>query len=112
LRKLGCEVDTADGGNDAVFKVSQNEYSLVFMDCVMPDVDGFAATVAIRNLAGKCAEVPIVALTASATTEDRERCFSVGMNDFLTKPILSEQLSECLKKWLDCDRKHAVTSTY
>ena len=112
LRKLGCDVDTADGGSEAVQKVNQNDYDLVFMDCVMPDIDGFAATLAIRNLAGECARVPIVALTASATTEDRDRCFSVGMNDFLTKPIRSEQLAECIGKWLICDGKHAVTSTY
>ena len=101
LRKLGCDVDTADGGIEAVRKVSENEYGLVFMDCIMPDMDGFAATTAIRNLAGKFANVPVVALTASATNENRDHCFAVGMNDFLTKPIRSEQLSGCLLKWLN-----------
>jgi CheY-like chemotaxis protein len=65
----------------------------------MPGMDGFQATDAIRNLANHCAKVPIVALTASATAEDRDHCFAVGMNDFLTKPIRSEQLAACLIKW-------------
>jgi CheY-like chemotaxis protein len=99
LTKLGCDVDTADDGQAAVSKVSQAEYHLVFMDCVMPGMDGFAATTAIRSLAGKSACVPIVALTASATQDDRERCFAVGMNDFLAKPIRPEQLASCLSKW-------------
>ena len=101
LRKLGCDVDTADGGVEAVKKASVNDYGLVFMDCVMPDMDGFAATAAIRALAGKFGNVPVVALTASATNESRDRCFAVGMNDFLTKPIRSEQLSGCLVKWTE-----------
>jgi two-component system sensor histidine kinase/response regulator len=100
LSRMGCEVDTANDGLAAVKKVSEKEYELVFMDCVMPEMDGFTATEAIRRLAGKCANVPIVALTASATSENREHCLAVGMNDFLTKPISSEQLAGCLSKWL------------
>ncbi len=99
LRKLGYEPDTADDGYEAVAKVTATEYELVFMDCVMPRMDGFAATTAIRNLAAHCSCVPIVALTASATVENRTHCFAVGMNDFLTKPIRSHQLAACLTKW-------------
>ena len=66
----------------------------------MPTMDGFAAAAAIRRLNGKCSTVPIVALTASATIEDRDRCLAAGMNDFLTKPIRSEQLAACLEKWI------------
>ena len=100
LAKLGCQVDTADNGEEALAKASQTEYALIFMDCVMPAMDGFAATTAIRNLADRLrSAVPIVALTASATPEDRDRCFAAGMNDFLTKPIRSGQLSDCLTKY-------------
>ena len=99
LAKLGCQVDTANDGEEAVAKVSSNEYELVFMDCVMPGMDGFAATAAIRHLANRGSSVPIVALTASATAADRDHCFAVGMNDFLTKPIRSDQLAACLTKW-------------
>ena len=99
LTKLVCDVATADSGEDALRKVSGTDYALVFMDCVMPGMDGFAATAAIRNLAGNCSGVPIVALTASATAEDREHCLAVGMDDFLTKPIRSDQLARCLNRW-------------
>ena len=99
LTKLGCDVVTAEDGAEALRKVSGTDYALVFMDCVMPGMDGFAATAAIRNLAGKCSQVPIVALTASATAEDRARCLAVGMDDFLTKPIRAEQLARCLSRW-------------
>jgi CheY-like chemotaxis protein len=99
LAKLGCEVATAHDGEEALRKVSAEDYALVLMDCVMPRMDGFAATAAIRSLAGKCSRVPIVALTASATVEDRDHCLAVGMDDFLTKPIRSEQLARCLSRW-------------
>jgi two-component system sensor histidine kinase/response regulator len=99
LSRLGCQVDTANNGQEAVAKVSGTEYALVFMDCVMPGMDGFEATAAIRNLAAPRSQVPIVALTACATAEDRDHCFAAGMNDFLTKPIRSEQLAACLTKW-------------
>jgi PAS domain S-box-containing protein len=99
LARLGCEVDIADGGRAAIAKVSQKDYDVVFMDCVMPEMDGFETTVAIRKLAGKLGRVPIVALTASATTKDREKCLAVGMDDFLTKPIRVERLQACLVQW-------------
>jgi PAS domain S-box-containing protein len=99
LARLGCDVDTADDGLAALQKVGQQEYGLILMDLVMPHMDGFAATTAIRNLAGQSSAVPIVALTASATESDREHCFAVGMDDFITKPIRSEQLAQCLAKW-------------
>jgi PAS domain S-box-containing protein len=99
LARLGCEIDTAVDGLEALQKAANQEYGLILMDLVMPEMDGFAATVAIRNLAGKCSTVPIVAVTASATQQDREHCFAVGMNDFIAKPIRSEQLAQCLAKW-------------
>jgi PAS domain S-box-containing protein len=99
LTRLGCEVETANNGEEALEKASRHDYELVFMDCIMPGMDGFDATAAIRNLTNKAGQVPIVALTASATEEDRKHCFAVGMNDFLTKPINSKQLAQCLAKW-------------
>jgi CheY-like chemotaxis protein len=100
LARLGYQVDTADTGAEAVEKVGLGGYALVFMDCVMPEMDGFEAASAIRQLAGKCAAVPIVALTASATTEDRAKCMAAGMNDFVAKPVRSEDLASALSKWL------------
>jgi two-component system sensor histidine kinase/response regulator len=100
LSRMGCRVDVAENGLTAVQKVSENDYELVFMDCVMPEMDGFAAAKAIRNLGEQGRRLPIVALTASVTLQDRERCFAAGMDDFLTKPIHSAQLADCLSKWL------------
>ncbi len=99
LARMGCAVDIADSGRSAVKQAAENDYDVVFMDCVMPEMDGFETTAAIRKLGGKPGRVPIVALTASATTKDRDRCFAVGMDDFLTKPIRVERLRECLTKW-------------
>jgi len=99
LARMGCQVDIADSGFSALALVNQKEYDVVFMDCVMPEMDGFATTAAIRNLAGKLCRVPIVALTASATTEDRDKCLAAGMDDFLTKPIRIDRLRECLAQW-------------
>jgi CheY-like chemotaxis protein len=99
LSRMGCQVDIADSGLSALEKVNANEYDLVLMDCVMPGMDGFETTAAIRKLAGKPRRVPIVALTASATTQDRDKCLAVGMDDFLTKPIRREQLLECVSRW-------------
>ena len=65
----------------------------------MPQMDGFEATMAIRNLAGACATLLIVALTASVTNEDRDRCLAAGMTDFLPKPVRLRHLEECLLKW-------------
>jgi PAS domain S-box-containing protein len=103
LARLGCQVETADNGVQAVEKVRIGAYQMVFMDCAMPEMDGFAATRAIRKLAGKCAAVPIVALTASATTADRDRCLQVGMNDFLTKPLRREDLAGAIGRWMKAD---------
>jgi PAS domain S-box-containing protein len=99
LKKMGCVADTADDGLAAVEKVRSKNYDLVLMDCVMPQMDGFEATIAIRNLAGPCAAIPIVALTASVTNEDRDRCLAAGMTDFLPKPVRLRHLEECLLKW-------------
>jgi|GEM_PF-4593642 len=105
LSRMGCQVDIAAGGSAAVEKVAQTEYDLIFMDCVMPEMDGFETTVAIRNLAGKVGWVPIVALTASATTEDRDKCLNAGMDGFLTKPIRRERLQQCLSEWAGQKKK-------
>jgi PAS domain S-box-containing protein len=99
LGKMGCRVDVASNGFEAVEMVSHLPYDLVFMDCQMPEMDGFAAADAIRNLKGACRHIPIVALTAAATPEDREKCLHSGMNDFLTKPVGLDALASALERW-------------
>jgi CheY-like chemotaxis protein len=100
LRRLGIDAELARNGVEAVAAASTCEYDLVLMDCQMPEMDGFEAARAIRRLTNGLAEVPIVALTASALTTDRDRCLEAGMNAHLTKPIDHERLADALSQWL------------
>jgi CheY-like chemotaxis protein len=105
LEKLGYEVVTVENGVQAVEAVTHARYDAVLMDCQMPELDGFAATRAIRDAeSGTGRRIPIIALTASAMEADRERCEAAGMDAFLTKPIKRQDLVELLERWLP----HAV----
>jgi PAS domain S-box-containing protein len=99
LRDLGVKVDLAENGRDAIELLERRPYDLVLMDVQMPEMDGLAATAAIRRMQGR-SETPIVALTANAFTDDRERCLAAGMNGFLPKPIDPKLLREALERWL------------
>ncbi|WP_353859746.1 response regulator [Azospirillum formosense] len=103
MRKAGFTVDTADGGAEAVATVAAVEtpYDAVLMDVAMPEVDGIAATRAIRAMTGPRAGVPIIAVTAHGFAEDRERCVSAGMNDYVPKPVRRPELLAALKRWLE-----------
>ena len=85
LLKLGHTVDVAQNGRDALEHLSVNRYDLVLMDCQMPEMDGLEATAIIRDPTSTVRDhaIPIIAMTANAFAEDRERCLAVGMNDFL-----------------------------
>ncbi len=100
LERLGFQVDAVCNGLEAVEAILKQPYDLVLMDCQMPELDGYAATAAIRALDNPIRAVPIVALTAGALDSDRERCLSAGMNDFVTKPIEPALLNECIERWL------------
>lgn len=100
LRRFGCRVDVAADGCEAVSAVRSFPYDLVVMDCQMPEMDGLEATQEIRKLQPPMCQVPIVALTANAFREDKERCLGAGMNDFLSKPLTLESLQLVLKRWL------------
>ena len=105
LERLGFGVDIANSGQEAIAAVSKFDYDLVLMDCQMPDIDGFQATAAIRNLEPK-RNVTIVAMTANAMEGDRERCLSAGMNDYLSKPVEAQKLEEVLTRWLPNGTDH------
>ncbi len=98
LEKLGCHVDIAQNGREAVDMLLQSPYEVVFMDCQMPGMDGFEATAEIRANQD-LTEMPIIAMTANAMTGDRERCLAAGMNDYIAKPVDSGHLQDVLKKW-------------
>jgi signal transduction histidine kinase len=99
LAKLQCKVDLAANGLEAVEMAGQLPYDLILMDCQMPEMDGFTASRQIRSLGGALKRIPIIALTAAATPQDRERCFEAGMNDYLTKPVSVEALAKALQRW-------------
>lgn len=93
LGKFPCKVDVACNGIEAVASAAAGRYDLILMDMLMPEMDGIDATRIIRRTDQK---TPIVALTANATTTDRDSCFEAGMSDFLTKPISLESLCDTL----------------
>lgn len=103
LQTLLFDVDIAVNGQEAVRKVQHGEFDVVLMDCEMPVMDGYAATLSIRAWeaeVGGGRHVPILALTAHALAEDRRRCLEIGMDDYLTKPFGMEQLRERIAKWV------------
>ena len=99
LEKLGCVVDVAANGQEAVDMWSKLPYCVVFMDCQMPEMDGFEATRAIRKLEGTGRHTPVIAMTANAMEGDRERCLDAGMDDYLPKPIKMDACDEMLDRW-------------
>ena len=107
LQKMGASVDLAENGQQAIEKFATGQYDLILMDCQMPVVDGFQATVEIRKREQGNIRVPIIALTANASEEDRLLCRQSGMDDVVTKPFRRIDLQNCLQRWLD---KHSLAS--
>jgi PAS domain S-box-containing protein len=99
LQKLGCQISMAENGAQAIEAVEGGGVDLVLMDCHMPVMDGFEATARIRHSDSPYAKTPIVALTASATAEDRDLCLTAGMNDFLPKPLVFDELRVVLSRF-------------
>ena len=102
LARMGCDVDMADNGVQALSAFETSTYDMVLMDCQMPEMDGFDTTRAIREreaLNPTMGRVPVIALTALAMLGDAERCLAAGMDDYLTKPIQLEQLSAKMQRW-------------
>jgi CheY-like chemotaxis protein len=102
LEKMGYRVDIAADGYQAVTLAMASRYDLILMDCSMPEMDGYQATAEIRrlNAEGALRRIPIIALTANALPEDRERCLAAGMDDYLSKPIGRDDLRTMLDKYL------------
>jgi len=100
LEGMGLQVTIAEDGREAIQKVTDNKYDLVFMDIQMPHIGGHEAT---RKLREKGVHTPIIALTAHAMEGDRKKCIDAGCDDYLTKPIETVELVETIKKYLSID---------
>ena len=102
LRNMGHQADAVANGKEAVNALESIPYDLVLMDCQMPEMDGFEATRIIRQKELKAlnSRIPVIALTASALKEDREKCFQAGMSDFIAKPVLKRDLAKMVNKWM------------
>jgi CheY-like chemotaxis protein len=101
LAKHGFDCDIASNGLEAVTKFAEQSYSMVLMDCQMPVMDGFAATIAMRKEEQRRPRrTAIIAMTAHALPEDREKCLSAGMDDYLSKPINEHHLVDAIRRWL------------
>jgi len=100
LERMGCEVELAADGLEALRAHDRQAYDLILLDCQMPALDGYATAGRIREReAGQGRRTPLVALTASGLEDDRRRCLAAGMDDYLLKPIRVEALRELLNKW-------------
>jgi CheY-like chemotaxis protein/HPt (histidine-containing phosphotransfer) domain-containing protein len=104
LKKMGIEAHPVSSGVEVVKAIKSGDYSLILMDCQMPEMDGFEATRAIRELEKSTGKhIPIIAMTASAMRGDRESCIASGMDDYMSKPVGRQQLIAVLKRWLGKD---------
>ena len=100
LRRMGCRVDAVANGREVIDALKGIQYTLILMDCQMPEMDGYTAAQQIREQeAAGNRHIPIIAMTANAMAGDRERCLDAGMDDYLSKPVEFVRLFEILKKW-------------
>ncbi len=105
LRKLGYRAEAVTNGREVLEAIAARDYALVLMDCHMPYMDGFMATMAIRQAEQQGAaflrrRLPVIAMTANAFQEDRDACLRAGMDDYVSKPVTAERLREILERWL------------
>ncbi|HSU36167.1 MAG TPA: response regulator [Propionibacteriaceae bacterium] len=100
LSRLGYEVRSVVNGVEALEAVESSRYAAILMDCHMPVMDGFTATAEIRRRQSNGHRIPIIAMTAGALVEDRERCLAVGMDDYISKPVNLQTLESVLARWV------------
>jgi CheY-like chemotaxis protein len=104
LKMLDIRAQAADSGLTAIELIKKNDYDIVFMDHMMPDMDGIEATARIRAMGGKYEVLPIVALTANAVQGVREMFLANGFDDFLSKPVNIGELVRILENWLPAEK--------
>ena len=99
LEKAGHRVDVAGNGREVLEMLLEKPYDMVFMDVQMPEMDGYETTRAIRTMANEFGRLPVIAMTAHAMKGDRDKCIAAGMDDYLSKPVNSKELSEMVQRW-------------
>ncbi len=125
LEKMGYHVDVVANGAEAIEATDRIAYAAVLMDCQMPEVDGFEATRAIRQREAACADgdepdngqqpgphVPIIAMTANSMKGDRERCLAAGMDEYISKPVKSQDLANMLTRLLKNSEPSSQQAVY
>jgi len=100
VEKLGYRCDVAGNGLEALAALERQHYDAVLMDCQMPEMDGLKATVEIRRREAGRSGIPIIAMTAGARAEDRDKCLAAGMDDYIAKPVTGTELDRILYRWL------------
>jgi PAS domain S-box-containing protein len=108
LERCGCRVEVVGDGRQALEALSAHRYDAVLMDCQMPEMDGYEATVELRRRENGARHTPVIAMTAHAMTGDRENCLEAGMDDYISKPIRRQQLLDTLRRWIP---PHTQTAT-
>ncbi len=109
LERLGYRADLAATGKEALDLLAHVHYDVVLMDCQMPELDGYEATREIRRRIGDTRSIVIIGFTAHALRGDREKCLEAGMDDYLTKPVMPEELAATLAHWMDREGPRAPT---
>jgi CheY-like chemotaxis protein len=99
LMSLGYQAEVVNNGQEAVDRLKEHEYDVVLMDCQMPIMDGYRATQEIRSFEGERKRTTIIAITANAMPEDRQRCMDAGMDDYMSKPASREDLRKKVEQW-------------
>jgi len=99
-KKLGYHADVVNNGREVIESLEKFDYDLVLMDCQMPEMDGYEATLSIRDDSSSVRNsgIPIIAMTANAMEGDREKCLEVGMDDYITKPINVKELADTIER--------------
>lgn len=113
LEKMGYRADVVANGLEALEACSRISYAAILMDCLMPEMDGFEATAAIRLREQAInVHIPIIAMTANAMQEDKERCLAVGMDDYLSKPIKPDVLRTTLERWATVSQEYSTLGPF
>jgi CheY-like chemotaxis protein len=100
LERYGVRARVAADGREALAALAEEDFDAVLMDCQMPVLDGYEATAELRRREGDGRRTPVIAMTANAMKGDRERCIAAGMDDYITKPMRSQEVAAILERWL------------